>query len=242
MTTTIPPKSVKLKIFPRFPSLVSGRIGINVDKVNGNYFLDLDYAEFSPVSSLPAANLYTLVWNADANQYILTPLGVFAYVEAPNDTSTYGRHALSWVPVLPLSGGTLTGPVIAGADPVNPLGLATKQYVDSHSSVSGIIPEQRETSNYTTVLADAGKFIYHPTSDNNARTFTIDSNVNVPYSTGTVISFVNMINTVTIAITSDTLTLAGSGATGSRTLAANGCCTALKIEPTAWIISGTGLT
>lgn len=104
------------------------------------------------------------------------------------------------------------------------------------------IPQNSQSTAYTTVLADAQKHILHPTADNNARTFTIDSNANVAYPIGTCITFVNQINTVTIAITSDTLTLAGAGTTGSRTLAANGIATALKLTSTLWIISGTGLT
>ena len=107
---------------------------------------------------------------------------------------------------------------------------------------AGIVPQNSQSTNYTTVLADAGKFIYHPATDNNARTFTIAANASVAYAIGTVISFVNMINTLTIAITTDTMYLAGPGTTGSRTLAANGVCTAMKIGTTAWIISGTGLT
>src|SRR6516225_9143217 len=75
----------------------------------------------------------------------------------------------------------------------------------------GVIPENSQSANYTTVLADAGKFIYHPATDNNARTFTIAANASVAYAVGTVISFVNMINTLTIAITTDTMTLAGTG-------------------------------
>ena len=104
------------------------------------------------------------------------------------------------------------------------------------------IPQNSQSAAYTTVLADAGKHILHPTADNNARTFTIDSNANVAYPVGTAITFINQINTVTIAITSDTLTLAGAGTTGSRTLAASGVATAVKIATTSWIISGTGLT
>jgi hypothetical protein len=104
------------------------------------------------------------------------------------------------------------------------------------------IPQNSQSTAYTTVLADAQKHLLHPTADNNARTFTIDSNANVPYPIGTAITFVNQINTLTIAITSDTLVLAGAGTTGSRTLAANGIATALKIASTTWIISGTGLT
>ena len=104
------------------------------------------------------------------------------------------------------------------------------------------MPGNSQTAAYTTVAADAGKVILHPISDNNARTFTIDSNTNVAYPVGAVITFVNMINTVTIAITSDTMYLAGAGTTGSRTLAAYGVATAIKVTSTSWLISGNGLT
>jgi hypothetical protein len=103
-------------------------------------------------------------------------------------------------------------------------------------------PVNSQSAAYTTVLADAQKFILHPTADNNARTFTIDSNANVAYPIGTCLTFVNQINTVTISITADTLTLAGAGTTGSRTLVANGTATALKIATTEWVISGVGLS
>jgi hypothetical protein len=64
----------------------------------------------------------------------------------------------------------------------------------------------------------------------------------VAYPVGTTLTFVNMANTLTIAITTDTMTLAGPGTTGSRTLAANGIAKALKLTTTTWLISGTGLT
>ena len=104
------------------------------------------------------------------------------------------------------------------------------------------VPQNSQSAAYTTVMADAGKHILHPTTDNNARTFTIDSNANVAYPIGAVLTFINMMNTVTIAITSDTMTLASTGTTGSRTLAVNGIATAVKLTTTTWIISGNGLT
>jgi hypothetical protein len=105
------------------------------------------------------------------------------------------------------------------------------------------IPQNSQSAAYTTVLGDAGKHILHPSSDANARTFTIDSNANVAYPVGTAITFVNMTSqVVTIAITSDTMNLAGTGTTGSRSLAQYGVATAIKIGTTLWIISGTGLT
>lgn len=104
------------------------------------------------------------------------------------------------------------------------------------------IPQNSQSVAYTAVLADANTHIFHPSSDNNARTFTIPANASVAYPIGTTLTFVNKINTVTIAINTDTLTFAGPGTTGSRTLAANGIATALKIASTEWIISGSGLT
>jgi hypothetical protein len=47
-------------------------------------------------------------------------------LEAPNDANTYGRHALAWTPVLPIAGGTMTGPLTVPSNAVttpNPSGL-----------------------------------------------------------------------------------------------------------------------
>lgn len=105
------------------------------------------------------------------------------------------------------------------------------------------IPANSQSTAYTTMMSDAGKSIDHPSTDANARTFTIDSNANVPYPVGTCLSFSNMTsNVVTIAITSDTMYLAGTGTTGSRSLAQYGTATARKLTSTTWLISGVGLT
>jgi len=105
------------------------------------------------------------------------------------------------------------------------------------------IPINSNSAAYTTVLADSGKVIFHPSTDANARTFTIDSNANVPYPLGTAITFINMTSqVVTIAITSDTMYLSSAGTTGSRSLAQYGSATAIKMTSTTWLISGSGLT
>jgi hypothetical protein len=103
-------------------------------------------------------------------------------------------------------------------------------------------PVNSQSADYTLVLADSGKTIFHPVADDNPRTFTIPANSSVAYPVGTVISFVNLQNTVTIAITTDTMYLAGTGTTGSRTLAEYGVASALKVDSTSWVISGNGLT
>ena len=103
-------------------------------------------------------------------------------------------------------------------------------------------PVNSQSADYTLVLADSGKTILHPVADDNARIFTIPANSTVAYPVGTVISFVNLQNTVTIVITTDTMYLANDGDTGDRTLAEYGMASAMKVASTTWIISGNGLT
>lgn len=106
------------------------------------------------------------------------------------------------------------------------------------------VPQNSQSAAYTLVLSDSGKHILHPSADTTARTFTIPANSSVAFPIGTAVTFVNQngAGSVTIAITTDTMRLAGVGTTGSRTLAANGVATAIKITSTEWIISGTGLS
>ena len=105
------------------------------------------------------------------------------------------------------------------------------------------IPQNSQSANYTLVLADSGDHIFHPVGDNNARTFTIPANSSVAFPIGTAVTFINMAAAnVTIAITTDTLTLSPAGTSGSRTLAQYGSATAIKITSTQWLISGSGLT
>jgi len=105
------------------------------------------------------------------------------------------------------------------------------------------IPVNSQSTAYTTVLADSGKVIFHPSTDANARTFTIPANSSVAYPVGTAITFINMTSqVVTIAITTDTMYLSAAGTTGSRSLAQYGSATAIKMTSTTWLISGSGLT
>jgi len=125
------------------------------------------------------------------------------------------------------SSGTLSGCTVDGTNAVGYLN----------------IPQNSQSAAYTLVLADAGKHIFHPSTDANARTFTIPANSSVAYPIGTAISFINMTSqVVTIAITTDTMYLSSAGTTGSRSLAQYGTATAVKMTSTTWIISGSGLT
>lgn len=126
-------------------------------------------------------------------------------------------------------------------DPTTALGTATKQYVDATDATLTI---NSQSGPYTLVLTDAGKQILHPSADTTARTWTIPANASVAFPLGTCVTFTNQnaAGTLTISITTDTMRLAGTGTTGSRTLTANGIATAVKLTATEWIISGTNLT
>ena len=146
----------------------------------------------------------------------------------------YMAHSSAWVRMLD-TGGPLGTPSS---------GVLSNCSVDGTNGVGYLnVPQNSQSAAYTTVLADSGKSIFHPSSDANARTFTIAANASVAYPIGTVIQFVNMTSqVVTIAINSDTMYLAGTGATGSRSLAIYGVANAMKMTSTTWIITGSGLT
>ena len=121
-------------------------------------------------------------------------------------------------------------------------GVTSAIQVQLNGKATKEVLQNSRSANYTLALTDAGKQILHPAADNTARTFTIPANSSVAFPVGTQIWFVNERNSVTIAITTDTLMLSPSGATGNRTLAARGVATALKITATKWMIFGYGLS
>jgi hypothetical protein len=144
-----------------------------------------------------------------------------------------------------LTNKTLTSPTLTTPALGTPAsGILSSCTVDGTDAVGfRNIPQNSQSAAYTCVLADAGKHIYHPSTDANARTYTIPANSSVAYPIGTAITFVNMTSqAVTIAITTDTMYLAKDGTTGNRTLAQYGSATALKLTSTTWLISGSALT
>lgn len=115
--------------------------------------------------------------------------------------------------------------------------LTTDNTTADEPGYKGLPVNAQTGGNYTCVLSDAGKFIQC-----GAFTYTIPANASVAYPIGTVLTFINTGAAASIAITSDTLVLAGTGTTGTRTLAANGVATAVKVAATTWFISGAGLS
>lgn len=102
------------------------------------------------------------------------------------------------------------------------------------------MPQVSTATGLTLSASHAGKHIYTTAT---GQTHTIPANASVPLEIGTTIVFINPAAvTASIAITTDTLLLAGAGTTGTRTLAPYGMATAVKVTATSWLISGNGLS
>jgi hypothetical protein len=210
--------------------------------IAGNAEMRLTATALSPaVSDGNALGTSSLMWS----DLFLASGGVINWANG-NVTITHSSNILDIAGASNVSIGA-TADFLAGSVTLANTDTTISRAAAGVIAVEGIplysnIPQRSSSASETLVLADAQKHLYHPSTDNNPRTWTIPANASVAYPIGTAITFVNRINTITIAITSDTLILAGSGATGSRTLGANGMATAIKTGTTEWMISGTNLT
>jgi len=100
------------------------------------------------------------------------------------------------------------------------------------------LPVNTRTGSYELLLNDAAKLI-----DINSGTLTIPSNASEQFPVGTVIAiYNNAASSRTLAINSDTLRLAGTALTGSRTLAQFSVATIAKVGVTTWVVSGAGVS
>jgi len=202
-----------------------------------NVLLGNGSSSFQTVAPGTSGNVLTsngTTWTSAAGTSLATPLAVVgnatsgAEIRLPEDTDNGSSYVALKAPDALDANRTLTVP--------NPGSNETLGFLN--------IPQNSQSAAYTLVLSDAGKHILHPSADTTARTFTIPANSSVAFPVGTAVTFINQdsAGVITIAITTDTMRLAGDGATGSRTLAANGIATCVKIASTEWIISGSGLT
>ena len=220
-----------------------------------NNFTNLNTDKLEGVTSSVDGEL--TLWSSTTGKVLkrATITGIVKATSGVATTATAGTDYLappSGTAILKANSGGALANASAGTDYVAPGGALGTPSSGTLSSctVDGTdavgfrnAPVNSQSAAYTTVLADSGKVILHPSTDANARTFTIAANSSVAYAVGTVLTFVNMTSqVVTIAINSDTLYLAGTGTTGSRSLAQYGMATAVKLTSTTWLISGSGLT
>jgi hypothetical protein len=176
-----------------------------------------DSPTFTGTPTLPTGTIATTQTAADSTTAIATT----AFVTTADNLKANLAS--------PIFTGTVTGSPAAGTTSTGTSGFG----------YMGLPQNTTTTGAYGVVAADAGTHIYSTAT----RTVTIPANATVAMPIGATIVFIAGTGaTVTIAITSDDLYLAGPGTTGSRTLAPFGMATAVKITSTSWMISGNGLT
>ena len=192
-------------------------------------------------TNIVTATSTTTMTNKTLTAPIISSISNTGTLTLPTSTDTLvGRATTDTLTNKTLTSPTLTTPVL-GTPSSGTLSSCTVDGTDAVGFRN--IPINSNSAAYTAVLADSGKIIFHPSTDANARTFTIPANSSVPYALGTALTFINMTSqVVTIAITTDTMYLSSAGTTGSRSLAQYGSATAIKMTSTTWLISGSGLT
>lgn len=96
-------------------------------------------------------------------------------------------------------------------------------------------------TSYTLAVTDAGGAVNATNAA--AKTITVPANASVPIPVNCFITLVNSgAGAMSIPITTDTMTLAGTTSTGTRSLNQNGIATLYKLTATTWLISGVGLS
>ena len=130
------------------------------------------------------------------------------------------------------------GRVTAGTNPTTLAGYGiTDAATSAQASALLDVPSNAQTVAYTLALSDRGKSI-----DTTAGV-TIPANSAVAFPVGAVVVVTNVsASNISIGINTDTLRLAGTANTGTRTLSQYGVCTLRKVASTTWIATGAGLT
>lgn len=263
--TTINLNSLGAKSITKFGStaLAAG------DIVSGQlYLIEYDGTRFqliNPSGILGVSNISfgsTGLTPSTSTSGSVTVAGTLAASNGGTGLTSLGTGVATWLGtpssanlLAAVSDETGTGSLVFATSPtlVTPIlgtptsGTLSNCTVDGTSSVGfRNIPQNAQSGNYTMVLADSGKHIYHALGDG-AATYTIPAASSVAYPIGTAITFVNLSSTsISIAITTDTMYLSVVGTTGTRTLAQYGSATAIKVSGVSssgiWVISGSALT
>jgi hypothetical protein len=132
------------------------------------------------------------------------------------------------------------GSAVSGATTTLTLsGTVTSSSLADAVGYKGLPPSaQTQGSAITLALTDMGKIV-----PNTLGGWVIPANGSVPFPVGsTVIVYNDSAANQTISITTDTMYLAGTATTGSRTLAQRGLATLVKVASTTWVASGAGVT
>ena len=183
---------------------------------------------------------------------IISPAASINYLTMDDCSGTVQNYSTTATPsggfytlnVINSSAGTASIQVIGGSVTYSP----TDAGMADTLLMVGVNQSKRINSqsvSYSLVLSDAGKVMLLASGAAAGQTFTIPANAAVSYPVGTEIIFANRSgNALSIAITTDTMLLASTFTTGTRTLATQSMAIARKVESSIWIIGseGGGLT
>jgi hypothetical protein len=192
---------------------------------------------------LPAAN--TIGWATNGTQRATINATGNVVINAPTAGNTLALSTFAGSSALVINApasGTTVAPLVVNSFATNGLSIQAGDQAGNLWDVGWRdTPQNSFSTAYTLALADRGKQLL---AVGGAYTITIPANASVAFPIGTVISIVNPIGSSpkTIAITTDTLNWSPTGAAGSRTLAAAGVATLLKIAATIWYVTGVGIS
>ena len=183
---------------------------------------DVQIGEYDDIGGVNDVSTESIAWSTiTGTPTTLAGYGITDGLTAATAASTYA---------------TIASPTFTGTPLIPDNDTTSSNYAVGYREA----PPNSKSANYQLVLADRGKSVL---MNGATLTLTIPANSAVAFPVGTIIIMVNLAATaLSIAITTDTLTLANSTTTGTRTLAQNGLATCVKIGSTSWLISGAGLT
>lgn len=151
-----------------------------------------------------------------------------ATITFPNSTTTLvGRDTTDTLTNKTLTAPAINGGVLDAALTVSDTGTIATTSVGFRGA------PQSANATATLALTDNGKHLYVSANQ------TVPANASIAFPVGATVVIVNSSGaTITIACTSDTMRQAGTSNTGTRTLAAYGMATLVKVASTVWMISG----
>jgi len=193
--------------------------------------------------SFNTATLVALAVNATTSSYATTASGLggnIIFVANTTAATSTATGALRVYGGVGIGGNLYVGGIVTATTFVGSANPGTTSTTASALGYLGM-PQLSTASNYTLVAGDQGRHIYITAT---GQVITIPANTAVAFPIGSTVAFIAgpSATTVSIGITTDTMYLGGSGTTGTRTLAAYGMATAVKVAATTWFINGSGLT
>jgi hypothetical protein len=106
------------------------------------------------------------------------------------------------------------------------------------ASASSTISRNIQNGNYALAAVDVGGFVYREGTATGLATWTVPSTL----GTGALVTLINEgTGNVIVAPVGD-LILAGTGATGNRTLPRYGMASIISVTASRWLISGAGVS